>query len=75
MILSKFMTAKRRDAIAAAEIRERATMRSSEAVFATVAGDKSEGMSYAVFMALDFLASHGVVSLKMLSQHSGTNRR
>ena len=65
MILSKLTTAKRRDAIAAAEMSERATMRSSDAVFATVAGDKSEGKSYAVFMALRFLKPD--VSL---SQHS-----
>lgn len=39
MILSKFMTAKRREAMAVAEMRERATIRSKEAVFATVDED------------------------------------
>ena len=43
MILSKLTTAKRRDAIAAPEMRARAMMRSSEDVFATVAGDKLLG--------------------------------
>lgn len=43
MILSKFMTANKRDAIAAPEMRERAIMRSSEDVFATVAGDRLLG--------------------------------
>lgn len=38
IILSKFITANRREAIAVAEMRERATIRSREAVFATVAG-------------------------------------
>jgi hypothetical protein len=62
MILSKLTTAKRRDAIAAAEMSERATIRSSDAVFATVAGDKSEGKSYAVFIALRFLSQTRSVS-------------
>jgi len=39
MILSKLMTAKRRDAIAAPEMSASATIRSKKAVFATVAGD------------------------------------
>ena len=43
MILSKLMTAKRRDAMAAPEMSERATMRNNEAVFATVAGEMLEG--------------------------------
>ena len=47
-MLSKFMTAKRREAMAAPEIRERATMRKSEVVFLTVAGERSEGRAYAV---------------------------
>jgi hypothetical protein len=51
MILSKLMTANRRDAIAAPEMRERATILKSEAVFATVAGKRSEGSGKAVGMA------------------------
>ena len=51
MILSKFMTAKRREAIAAAEMRARATIRSKEEVFATVAGEISDGNEYA-FVAI-----------------------
>lgn len=51
MILSKFMTANNRDAIAAPEMRERAIMRSSEDVFATVAGDRLLGRVYAKGMA------------------------
>ena len=51
MILSKLMTAKRREAIAAAEMRARATMRSKEEVFATVAGEISDGNEYA-FVAI-----------------------
>jgi hypothetical protein len=43
MMLSKFMTAKRRDAIAAPEISASAMIRSSEAVFATAAGEIFEG--------------------------------
>ena len=43
MILSKLMTANKRDAIAAPEMRARATMRKSEEVFATVAGDRLLG--------------------------------
>jgi hypothetical protein len=43
MILSKLMTANNLDAIAAPEIRERVTMRSSEAVLATVAGARLLG--------------------------------
>ena len=43
MILSKLTTANKRDAIAAPEMRARATMRSSEDVFATVAGDRLLG--------------------------------
>jgi hypothetical protein len=39
MMLSKLMTAKSRDAIAAPDISESAIMRKSEAVFATVAGE------------------------------------
>ena len=51
MILSKLMTAKRRDAIAAPEIRARAMMRSSEEVLVTVAGDRLFGKEYASGMA------------------------
>jgi hypothetical protein len=51
MILSKLMTAKRRDAIAAPEMRERATILKREAVFETVAGERSEGSGKAVGMA------------------------
>jgi hypothetical protein len=36
------MTAKRREAIAAPEMSARAIMRNREAIFATVAGDRSE---------------------------------
>ena len=43
MILSKLMTANNREAIAAPEMRARATMRSSEEVFVTVAGDRLLG--------------------------------
>ena len=43
MILSKLMTANKREAIAAPEMRARATMRSSDEVFATVAGDRLLG--------------------------------
>ena len=43
MILSKFTTAKRRDAMAAPEMRARAMMRSSEEVLVTVAGDRLLG--------------------------------
>jgi hypothetical protein len=51
MILSKLMTANRRDAIAAPEMRERATILKSEAVLVTVAGERSEGSGKAVGMA------------------------
>lgn len=51
MILSKLITANKREAIAAAEIKERATTRKSDAVFATVAEDTFEGSGYAVGMA------------------------
>jgi hypothetical protein len=37
------MTANKRDAIAAPEIRRKATVRTSEAVFATVAGERLVG--------------------------------
>lgn len=43
MILSKFTTANKREAIAAPEIRARARMRSSDTVFFTVAGETPEG--------------------------------
>jgi len=43
MILSKLITAKRRDAMAAPEIRARATIRNSDVVLATVAGEMVEG--------------------------------
>lgn len=43
IILSKLMTANKRDAMAAPEIRERATMRTREAVLATVAGETFVG--------------------------------
>lgn len=45
---SKLITAKRREAIAAAEIRERVTMRRREAVFLTVSLDRFVGSGYAV---------------------------
>ena len=51
MILSKLMTANRREAIAAAEMSARATIRSSEEVFATAAGEMSDGSEYA-FVAI-----------------------
>ena len=43
MILSKLMTANSREAIAAPDINAKATIRNKEAVFATVAGERSEG--------------------------------
>jgi hypothetical protein len=43
MMLSKLTTENRREAIAAAEMRVRATMRRKDAVFATVAGATSDG--------------------------------
>lgn len=43
MILSKFTTANKREAIAALEIRARAIMRSSDTVFFTVVGETFEG--------------------------------
>jgi len=43
MILSKLTTANRREAMAAPEIKARATMRMSDAVFVTVAGATFEG--------------------------------
>ena len=51
MILSKLMTAKRREAIAAPEMRAREMMRSSEEVLVTVAGDTLLGNEYANGMA------------------------
>lgn len=45
------MTAKSRDAMAAPEMRERATILKSEAVLVTVAGERSEGSGKAVGMA------------------------
>ena len=45
------MTAKRRDAIAAPEMKQRATMRRSEAVLVTVSPEIFEGNEYAVGMA------------------------
>ena len=53
MILSKFMTAKSREAIAAPEMSARVTMRSREEVFATVAGDKFDGREYAEAIATE----------------------
>jgi hypothetical protein len=44
MILSKLMTANKREAIAAPEIKVRATMRNNDAVFLTVAGEMSVGI-------------------------------
>jgi len=38
------MTANKREAMAAPEISARATMRSNDAVFFTVVGDRSEGI-------------------------------
>lgn len=43
MILSKFMTAKRREAIAAPEMRARAIILRRDDVFAIVAGEMSVG--------------------------------
>ena len=43
MILSKLMTANRREAIAAPEMRARAMIRNSEEVFVTVAGERLLG--------------------------------
>lgn len=51
MILSKFITANRREAIAAPEIKAKATIRSSEAVFDTVVGERLVGSGYAVGIA------------------------
>jgi hypothetical protein len=51
MILSKLTTANSRLAIAAPEIKARATMRSRLAVFFTVAGDTSAGRVYATGIA------------------------
>lgn len=45
------MTANRRDAMAAPEMKSKATMRKREAVFATVDGARSEGSEYATAMA------------------------
>jgi hypothetical protein len=58
MMLSKLITANRREAIAAPEMSTRATMRNNEAVFATVTGDRSEGREYASGMALGALAGY-----------------
>lgn len=46
------MTAKRRDAMAAPEMKAKATMRKREEVFFTVAGEIFEGSEYATGMAL-----------------------
>jgi hypothetical protein len=54
-MLSKFMTANRREAIAAPEMRARVTIRSKDAVFLTVAGERSEGSGYATGMILEAL--------------------
>lgn len=43
IILSKLITANKREAIAAPEISAKAIMRNSEAVFLTVAGERSVG--------------------------------
>ena len=51
MILSKLMTAKRREAIAAPEMKQRATIRMSEAVLLTVSFEIFEGNEYAVGIA------------------------
>ena len=48
MILSKLTTAKRREAMAAAEMRDRVTMRMRDAVLATVARETFVGSGYAV---------------------------
>jgi len=47
IILSKFTTANKREAIAAPEIKARATMRNSDTVFFTAAGE-TEGSGYTV---------------------------
>ena len=51
MILSKLMTANRRDAMAAPDIKARATIRISDAVLLTVVGERFVGSGYAVGMA------------------------
>jgi hypothetical protein len=43
MILSKLMTANKRDAMAAPEINTKARMRTSEAAFVTVVGERLVG--------------------------------
>lgn len=50
MILSKLTTANKREAIAAPEMRASATMRRSDAVLVTVAGETSDGSEYATAM-------------------------
>lgn len=51
MILSKFTTAKRREAIAAPDMRPSAMMRRREAVLDTTAGERFSGSGYAAGMA------------------------
>ena len=47
MILSKFMTAKRREAMAAPEMRASEMIRSSDEVLVTVSGEIFDGSEYA----------------------------
>lgn len=50
MMLSKFMTANSREAIAAPEMRASATMRSKDAVLFTVPVDRFAGSAFTVAM-------------------------
>lgn len=50
MTLSKLITANNLEAIAAPEMKTRATVRRKEAVFCTVEGAKSDGSGYASVM-------------------------
>ena len=69
MTLSKLITANNLEAMAAPEIKTRATVRRNEAVFCTVDGDKFDGSEYASAMltkvedyslSLPFLSSVGI---------------
>ncbi len=50
-MLSKFITANRREAMAAPEIKAKATIRSNEVVLVTVVGERFVGSGYAVGIA------------------------
>ena len=54
MMLSKLITAKRREATAAPAIRESVTIRMSDAAFFTVDGDRL-GIEYAIVAMLQYI--------------------